>query len=894
MIDANGATNRFEYDVAGRKTRQIDALGRTNFFFYDLSDNLTNTINALGFANAYTYDVNNNRTSSTDARGAVTANSFDTKDRLVAVVDALGGTITNNYDPLDRKVQTVDARLNPINYAYDAVGNLVAVTNALGEVTQYTYDANGNQTSVIDPTERVTTNFFDALNRRVFTVDALLHTNASGYDALSRLSATTNADGQVTRFFYDAIGRLTNVMDAAGQSVFFAYDENGNRIRTTGPNGHTWTNVFDRVNRLVEQDDPLGHRTLLYYDPVGNLTNKITPNGDNILYAYDGLNRLTNITYPTGPPVSFAYDPNGNRTNMLDGLGDTVWKYDPLNRLTGVTDPFGQTVQNAFDPNANRVTLTYPGGNTVRYGFDALNRMRALTNWLGGVVTYSYDHRGNLTGSTNANGTTAAYGYDDASRLVTLTNLAPDVAVIAAYALTLDPIANHTASAQTQPLVPILSNQTNSYTYDSDNRLITLDGQTVTHNPNGDLTGIGTNTTYTYDFNDRLVRFTVTNISGACAYDGLGSRLSRTLNGQTARFVLDRLGTLTQVLAETDTNGSPSAYYIYGIGLAERIMPDASVATYHYDIQGSTVALSDSNGNVTDSYAYDSFGGLANNDGDSPQSFRYLGRYGIVDDGNGLYHARARYFNPQLGRFLTKDPVTGKDSDSQRLNRYVYALNNPLKILDVSGLRPQEGYFLYEPGANANSTPSVAFHYDPYWQAFWQEFGASLVENTGNALFYVAIAAELIDAATPLIQIAAPAIGAGGYGLRSLGSELSDSIRNDSKASLTKNGPALAQELGTAGEQMSGIVGPKTRIPSLTGTANYRVPDELIPDVSLRDAKNVGELRVTPQLIDFGQYSQQRNLRFILDIRQNTIIGPNAQQFIGQYGVQINRIYPAR
>lgn len=109
-----------------------------------------------------------------------------------------------------------------------------------------------------------------------------------------------------------------------------------------------------------------------------------------------------------------------------------------------------------------------------------------------------------------------------------------------------------------------------------------------------------------------------------------------------------------------------------------------------------------------------------------------------------------------------------------------------------------------------------------------------------------------------------------------------------------KSGTQLARELGVAGEEMSGIAGPKTRIPSLTGTASYRVPNELIPNVLLRDAKNVGELRVTPQLIDFGQYSQQNNLRFILDVRQNTVMGPSAQQFIDQYGVQINRIYPAR
>lgn len=104
----------------------------------------------------------------------------------------------------------------------------------------------------------------------------------------------------------------------------------------------------------------------------------------------------------------------------------------------------------------------------------------------------------------------------------------------------------------------------------------------------------------------------------------------------------------------------------------------------------SCIPFSDSTGNVTDGYAYDSFGVLANQDGDSPQPFRYLGQHGIMEDSSGLYYARARHFSPQLGRFLTKDPLTGRDSDGQSLNRFVYALNRPLSFLDASGLSAQE------------------------------------------------------------------------------------------------------------------------------------------------------------------------------------------------------------
>jgi RHS repeat-associated protein len=698
IVDANGGSIRAEYDEVGRKLRQIDALNRTNSFHYDDNNNLLYSIDALGFTNLFTYDANNNQVSSRNPRGATFTNVFDLKDRTVATLASLNFTNGISYDALDRRIAAFDALGNPTYYSYDDIGNQTAVTNALTETTTFTYDPNGNLTSVADPTGHHVTNQYDALNRRIATVDIGISTNLTGYDPLNRIIATTNALGQITSFSYDGIGRVTNVVDAANHSTSFAYDENGNRIRTTDPDGNTWTNVFDHLNRLIEQHNPDGTATYFHYDAVGNITNKVTPNGDSIFYSFDALNRLTNITYPTGPSVTLSYDEGGNRTNIIDSVGVTTLQYDLLNRLMSVTDPYGQTVSNSFDRQGNRIGLVYPGNKAVNYGFDVQNRLVSLTNWQSGVVSYGYDSRGNLIATTNANATKIAYTYDVANRLISLTNLASDNSVITAYALMLDGLGNHLQETHEQPLFPILADQTNSYTYSRDNRLLTLGGQSVTHNPNGDLTGIGTNITFGYDSEDRLLQFNGTNGSSTCDYDGLGNRITRTVNGEARRFVLDRRDPLTRMLIETDTNGSPASYYIYGLGLVEAISVDGTITTYHQNIQGSTVALTDSSGHVTGSYAYDSFGSLANSDGDCSQPFRYLGRYGIMDDGTGLLNARARYFSPQLGRFITKDRVGGGAENAQGLNRYAYSLNNPLRFNDSSGLSPKE----FTVSANSN------------------------------------------------------------------------------------------------------------------------------------------------------------------------------------------------
>ena len=138
-------------------------------------------------------------------------------------------------------------------------------------------------------------------------------------------------------------------------------------------------------------------------------------------------------------------------------------------------------------------------------------------------------------------------------------------------------------------------------------------------------------------------------------------------------------------------SATPLAYYVHGLGLISRITPTNEARYYHSDPIGSSVALTDTAQVVTDSYAYDPFGTLANSSGTTSNPFKYVGRYGVMDEGNSLSYIRARYYESSLGRFVSKDPLTGRDSDGQSLNRYVYALNSPAVLIDISGLSAQEG-----------------------------------------------------------------------------------------------------------------------------------------------------------------------------------------------------------
>lgn len=686
--DALSAKTSFAYDAIGRRTSLTDAKGHVANFAYDQNGNLVSVTDPLGHSTTYAYDANNNRTGVTDPRGNTTTFAYDANDLLAQVTDALSSKLQFAYDAVDNRISVTDPRGNATQYAYDAANRLITVSDALGKATQLAYDANGNLLTQTNPLGHTSSFAYDELNRLVGATDALGHQGTRTYDALGRLIQSKDASGRITRYAYDALGRLTQVTDPANGTVSYAYDAVGNRTMMTDPNGHTNTFAYDALNRLAQKSDPLGNLYHYAYDAVGNRTSQTDAKGQTLDYAYDASNRLIRIAYPDTSVVQFAYDAAGNRTQMTDKLGITGYVYDALNRLTAYTDPFGKTVTNEYDQTGNRTALVYPDGKRVTYGYDKLNRMATVTDWLGGVTTYSYDDASNLAQMVNPNQTAANYAYDNAERLVKLANAKlVDNSVLASYTLNLDAVGNRIGINRVEPVAPILRSKTETYAYNADNRLLNLNGSDLTYDANGNQTqGLGN--TYSYDFDDRLVA-----VSGSgtadYGYDGTGNRLKAIRNGSETRYTLDIAGPLSNVLVESDGAGSPQAYYVHGLGLISRISPSGGASYYHFDTIGSTAALTDSTGTVTNAYACDAFGQVLNEQSASNavnNPFRYVGQFGVMEEGNGLQFMRARYYDAAIGRFLKPDQLSKRFTKLPDLNKYAYATNNPVNNSDPSGL----------------------------------------------------------------------------------------------------------------------------------------------------------------------------------------------------------------
>ncbi len=456
----------------------------------------------------------------------------------------------------------------------------------------------------------------------------------------------------------------------------------------TNAKGNTWTKTYNSLNQVVEETDPAGYTTTYTYDPTGNLLTKTTPNGNIITYTYDADDRLIKVHYPDSSEVQFSYDANGNRISMTDKHGTTSYSYDALNRLVEVTDTFGNTVQYSYDKVGNQIKITYPDVKEVDYSYDDLNRLQTVTDWLGHQTTYSYDSVGNVISMQYPNVSNTNYAYDSAERLIGLENKKSDNSPIASYSYTLDAMGNHIDVDRQEPLTSSFQSKDIAHTYDADNRILSSNSVTYTHDADGNLLSSSNGENYTWDYEDRLIQVNGKNY----LYNGLGQRIGA---GNT-RFVLDVTGTMTQVLAETDSSGNILSYYVHGLGLISKIQPNGDTYYYYGDSRGSTIAMLDDSESLVNAYSYSPFGEIVNYVESVNNDFTYVGRHGVMRDGYviGLYFMRARYYDAEAGRFLSKDPVEGKVIYPISLHSYIYTQNNPVILIDPRGLcgensRPQ-------------------------------------------------------------------------------------------------------------------------------------------------------------------------------------------------------------
>ncbi len=744
VIDPKQQTIAYDYDAVGNKLSETDKRGNATTYAYDALNRLTSATDPLGNATHATYDAVGNKVSDIDKRGTATAYTYDPVNRLLSTTKAGVTLQTQQYDEVGNVKFKTDANGNVSTYIYDGRNLLLTESRPLAAITNYQYDSIGNRTRMEDPEHRTTTWAYDQRRRNTSETNGASETTTYTYDENGNRTSDQRPKGNTWTSVYDKANRLTSITDPLSGATSYSYDANNNRLSQTDANGNKTSYEYDVLNRQTAMTYADGAHVSFGYDANGNRTSLTDAKGQSFSYAFDALNRNTQMSYPmpaasTGDDlqtIGNGYDANGNLIQVTEsysgpsGTRNTARSYDSFDRLTSVTDGFNKTLHYVYDANGNRTMLTDPDNNVTRYGFDELNRVNTVTN-TGGTTTYAYDRSSLKTKVGYPNGTNAATTYDHAKRILTLVNR-QGAAPVSSYSYTYDANGNRTQQVENNGG----TDETTTYAFDANDRLTTVNypdkqtaytfdananrltevtiansvttlNKTYSYNNRNQLTAVtdgvtpandavygfdangnqtsktqgATVTAYAYDVKDQLLSVSQNNANiGVFSYDYQGHRIVKDMGGAIVRYAYDG----NSVLLETDNTGTTLAKFDYG---PDRLLSMTHVtegrAYYLFDALGSVSNLTNTAGAIQARYQYDAYGNYRSTAGASFNRFGFTGHE--KDNETTLYYFKARYYDPDTGRFLNQDAYLGDINTPPSLHRYLYAYANPTVYIDLNG-----------------------------------------------------------------------------------------------------------------------------------------------------------------------------------------------------------------
>lgn len=741
---ADGSHEQYAYDAAGRLQTWTDGAGHAWGLGYNARGDTTSLTNPAGGILRMARDPVARSVARWDDDTGVQATAYDGLDRPVQVTWPDGATRHISYHATNDLPETLtDENGNIWRYDYDADGNLARATDPHGQADEYVYDALGRLTRRTDRTGRTTTYAYDEVGRLAQTVSPGGYVTSNTYDAAGhrtavtrggrtwqatfdnegRLTARQSPLGSVTRYERDAVGQVTGVVNALGERSSLARDGRGRITAVTDPRGRTRTFTYDGAGRLVAASEPgLGQATCAWtplhrlasvtdlntqawtfaYSTMGRLQAQTDPLGQATAYGWDARGRVGAFTNADGTTATLTYDPAGRATNLADSTGLTLnwaydacgrWigtdglslQYDAMGRLTNILED-GVSFTASYDADGRLAAAGYCNGAlTVTYAYDpAHGRLARVADSLSGAsVDFLYDDDLRPAGVRRSNGVHLTNTWDAADRLTRVQD--GGVLDVQQYA---DAGGCVTQAVENAPLDPadFVVPATNRWTVNAAGQISAAGFSYDTRGRLIQAPGIAC----AWDGASRLVRINDVEL----AYNGIGQLVTRAAGGATNRFFTHYAIGHSPIVAERDeSTGQVRRYYVWTPDGQLLYFVDAAaghpVRFYHFDPLGSTRALTDAGGGITDAYAYDPHGRIVGRTGTSDQPFTFAGRWGVRQEGtHGLYHMRTRYYDALTARFLSRDAIWPRPARPLALNPSLYAMNNPIGAVDPSGQMP--------------------------------------------------------------------------------------------------------------------------------------------------------------------------------------------------------------
>ncbi|NTX20641.1 RHS repeat-associated core domain-containing protein [Burkholderia cepacia] len=710
ITDASGKTKQLEYNANGQLTRYVDCSGKSSQWAYDERGQLVQFSDAAGNVTRYRYEAgqlaavqfsdNTEHRFERDAEGRLlvytdplgrrTRWSYTAAGLLGQRVDASDQTVHYHWDKLGRLVRLRNQNGRDTEFCYDPVGRLLVETGFDGSTTRYEYDPrNGHLSSAVDG-QRITAYRFDERGRLIERRAAL-----QIGESIPRV-----ADWQVERFAYDGNGNLALASNAASRLQWF-HDAAGNLMRehqhyrSLGkPLVAVWLHEYDALNQRIATVRPDGHRVSWLTYGSGHLVGLQLDDHELVSYERDDLHREVARL-------------QGNRllqTQQWDALGRLSEQVLARDSLKG---PQGQT----------------DGGRLLvrRYRYDAASQLTGINDTRRGQLTYRYDPVGQLLEAQSRLGT-EIFAFDPAGNLI-------------------DPAEQREAERQRMPSPKALDNRLKQYAgthyqYDAWGNLTQrwTNGQEsrftwdlfdrLTHYEDERLQA-----DYGYDaLGRRLYKHTRAHYEERREAGAQWNRAERLKVNRQHQCGFTLYGwdgdTLAweSTIADEDGFGARTTHYVYEPGtfvpVAQALRADAillqdeprygarylrdndplwlppppapaidSLAWYQCDHLGTPQALTDQDAGIAWSAEHRAWGmtkemvhGAANGGVKLRNPIRFQGQY--HDHESGLHYNRYRYYVPDVGRYVSKDPI----QLSGGLNVYAYVDGNPVAYVDPLGL----------------------------------------------------------------------------------------------------------------------------------------------------------------------------------------------------------------
>lgn len=679
-IDVNGNTSSTTYDSLGRPLQTKNAYNQVITTYTYPNFNTTTVTDSAGlFKTEYIdglsrkYKVVSSGEDGSSARNVSSEVFYNIrgqteKESLPHYLDEDPGQISYiryEYDARGRTKKTIsdfpgssydaESSINYINPIYvestdplghrkgtlkDVYGNITEVTEFTSGgtfKTKYEYDVQKNLIKTIDNQNNISQIFYDSLGRKTKMIDPDMGTWIYEYDLVGNLRKQADAKGQILEFNYDQLNRLTEKFANSQTLATYFYDDSAK------------DNCQGRLSKIT---DPSGS-TEFFYDKLGREIKSIksidaTPY--TIERTYDTANRLATLKYPDGEAVTYTYDTNSGLLEKVQGT--SIYAQDMSYNAKG------------------QVKVTHYGNNTqtaYTYGQD-LRLSRILTQGLTNLqdLSYIFDKNGNIATLTdNLRSNVRTYSYDDLNRLTRAENIPSPSGGYAAFDYQYDSIGNMTYKSDLGVM---------TYGQNAGPHAVTFaGGYSYQYDANGNMI-IGKNKTLSYDAENRLIQVNALGAITSFTYDCDGERIKKASGSNSIIY----LGSLF----EKDSSGKITKHIFAGETRVASVESGGNTYYYHNDHLGSSNVITNQSGQQIQYCEYAPYGTLARNEGTDVVTHKFTGK---ELDSTGLYFYGARYYDPDLGRFISADTVIPNPINPQTLNRYTYCYNNPLKYVDPTG-----------------------------------------------------------------------------------------------------------------------------------------------------------------------------------------------------------------